>query len=393
MATNERQNKRKAKKNAKRRKLSKILWSVIIVVIAVLAVMKICEIDFNKIKNAFSGESSLSLVASVSDEEKFPYTLDSSDEVFISAIGNKLSILNSTSYSVINSSNAQQLLKADLRYANPVIKTSSGYSVIYDQGAYKYRLDSTEENIYENLSSNAILCADVSDSGIVVLATTSDESKSEISVYNKSLKERLNYGISYGYVTAVAIDDRGSRLAFAAVNSENAMLKTIVYTMSIDDDKPRAEFEYISSPVLDLHFCSSDLYIVGSDFVSVVSSLKKEKIVYEKGKINTIDYCYNPSDRLVLAYSEYTGSISNKISYVLSSGKIKAQADVESEIKDITASASEMTVLTDGSVISYKFSDGTEKRRMSVDDTYSSIQQMSSKIFAKRRSFIELLSD
>lgn len=393
MATNQRENERKARKNAKKRKSGIIFWIVIIVIIAVLAIMKICELDFSKIKDVISGSGSVSLTEAVSDEEKFPYVLDSGNDVIVSSVGNKLCILNDLSYTVINSSDAKETFKSDHGFANPVMKTSGDYAVVYDQGAHKYSLNGINSNIYQDTCSNAVLCADVSDAGIVALATTSDEAKSEIVVYNKSLKEKMKYAVSYGYVTAIAIDDRGGRLAFAAVNSENAALKTIVYTMSVGDDKPRAEFSYNSSSVMDLHFCSSNLYIVGSDFVSVVSSMKNETKIYEQGTVNTVSYCYNPSDNLIFAYSEYTGSLSGKIAYITPSGKIKSQADAGAEIKDVTASGSEFSVLTNDSVVSYKLSDGNEKRRFNVDDTYASIQQMSSKVFGKHRTFIELLSD
>lgn len=393
MATNQRENERRARKNAKKRKSGIILWIVLIVIIAVLAVMKICEIDFSGIKDVISGNSSVSLTEAVSDEEKFPYVLDSGNDVIVSSVGNKLCILNDLSYTVINSSDAKETFKADHGFANPVMKTSGDYAVVYDQGAHKYSLNGTNSNIYQDTCSNTILCADVSDAGIVALATTSDEAKSEIVVYNKSLKEKMKYAVSYGYITAIAIDNRGSRLAFAAVNSENAVLKTVVYTMSMGDDKPRAEFSYNSSSVIDLHFCSANLYIVGTDFLSVVSSMKNETKVYEQGTVNTASYCYNSADNLVFAYSEYTGSLSGKVAYIAPSGKIKSQADVGAEIKDITASGSEFSVLTNDSVISYKLSDGSEKGRINADDTYTSIQQMSSKIFGKRRTFIELLSD
>lgn len=72
------------------------------------------------------------------------------------------------------------------------------------------------------------------------------------------------------------MDSRGSRVAFAAVSSENARFKTVVYTMNVDDTEPRAQFEYTGSSVLELRFSSTDLFVVGNDFVSVIDSLKTE---------------------------------------------------------------------------------------------------------------------
>ena len=89
------------------------------------------------------------------------------------------------------------------------------------------------------------------------------------------------------------------------MSSENAEIKSTLYTMNINDAEPKAHIDYNGSAVLDIHFVSSALYVVGSDFVSVVSSLEKESVVYEKGSINTLAYCYNPADYLIIAYSAY----------------------------------------------------------------------------------------
>lgn len=278
MASNQRENERAARKSAKARKIQKIIWIALAVVIVAIIAMKISEIDFKALKNNLTDENGkLSISSLVSDESRFPVLLDSSGDITFGTAGNQLAVLSDVSFTVVNSGNANVQYSDNHGFANPIMKTSGSYAVIFDQGTDKYRLDSATEKIYTDKCDNIILCADVSNSGIIALATTSNEAKSEIVVHNKALKEKLKYKVSGGYVTAVAIDDSSNRIAFAAVNSENAKLKTTVYTMNINDEKPRAEFVYYSSAVLDLHFSSSDLYVVGSDFISIISSLKDEK--------------------------------------------------------------------------------------------------------------------
>lgn len=390
MATNQRENERKARKNAKALRLQKIIWIVLLTIIAIILVMKISEVDFKSVKSNLTDENGkFSISGVVSDEKKFPVVLDSSENIDFGTVGSQLAVLNDTSFTVVNSKNAKIQFRDSHGFANPIMKISGDYAVVIDQGTNKYRLDTATENVYQDKSDNTILCADVSDSGIIVLATTSSEAKSEIVVLNKSLKEKFKYSINYGYVTAVAIDDSSNRISFAAVNSENAKLKTIVYTMSMNDEKPRAEFIYESSTILDLHFAASDLYVVGSDFVSVISSLKNETKIFEQGACKVASYCYNPSDELVVAYSEYSGSSENKLSYITPSGKIKAQIDTGETVKDVTSSKSKITVLTSDFIVTYNVSKGEEEKRIPVDDSYSSIMQMSSSIFATHQALVE----
>lgn len=390
MATNQRENERKERKEKKQHRAALIFWCCILVVVAILLVMKICEIDFAQLKKQLSGSASVS--QSVSDDEKFPFALDGSEDALIYPFGNKIAALSSSSFYVVDSADAELMYSDEHGYSNPIIKINGSYSVIFDQGSNKYRLDTAGGNIYSDTAENTILCVDVSASGTVALATTSSEARSELLVYSKSLNEKLRYSVSSGYVTDIAVDNAANRIAFAVVSSENAKLQTAVYLMNINDNEPKSEFIYPSS-VLDIRFSGSKLYIVGTDFVSIISSMKNEQAVFEKGSINVSSFAYNSSDSLVLSYAEYTGEASDKIVLIQPSGKIKINIETGGSVKDIAASSSVVSVLTDGMVISYSLKNGEVINRLDVDDSYSSVVQLSSKIFAKHRSYIELLTD
>lgn len=390
MATNQREIERQEKKEKKQHKNTLIFWCVVLVIVLVLLIMKLCEIDYKELKNQISAKISES--QSVSDDEKFPYVLDNSDDVVLSELGNKIFVMSDETLSVVDSSDAKQIFIDDHGFSNPVMNVRGSYSVAFDQGSNKYRLDTSKGNVYKSTADNTILCACPSASGTVAMALTSSEAKSEIVVLNKSLNEKLRYPVSSGYVTDIAVDDNVNRIAFAVIYSENASFYTTVYTMNVDDAAPKAEFTFPST-VLDIRFSGSKLFVVGMDFVSVISSMKIEEKIFEQGSINVVSFSYNSADNLVLAYSEYTGQTDHKIALITPSGKIKTNMTVNANIKDISASSSEISVLTDDSVIVYSIRNGEVKNQYAVDDSYSSILQMSSKIFAKHRSYIELLTD
>ena len=385
MASSQREAEREKRKKAKNRKRMRIAWAIVGIVVAVLLVMRVAETDFSSLSiNKNNSES-------VSEKNKFPYQLSSGGDLSFGTIGGGIYVLDDTAYTVLDASNANLVQTFNHGYANPIIETSGSYSLLYDQGGTSYRLDTEKKNVYSDKAENQLLCASVSQSGSVVLCTTSDSAKSNVTVYNKSLKKKMSYDVANGYVIAAAIDGNGTRIAFAAVNSENAKLKTIVYTMNISDSEPRAQFEYYSSPVVDLHFSSSDLFVVGSDFVSVVSGLKSEMKIFEQGSVNTVSFDYDSSNNLIYAYSEYSGSADNKIAVVKRNGKVHDIVTADSAVKDVSGSSSYVSVLTSDSVVTYKISDSSVKQTYKADDSYTSIKQVSSKVFAKRQTLVELL--
>ena len=385
MASEQREKERLERKRKKNKKKRIIAWIIIGIIVAVLLVMRIAEIDFSSI-----GSGSLSSAGQQTSD--FPFKLTSGSDIYFGSVGNDIAVLENTTYTVLDPSNAEVKINFDHGYANPVIETAGGYSLLYDQGGTSYRLDNDSDNIYQESSQNKIPCAGVSDSGTVVLAETSSESLSTVSVYSKSLKQKFSYDVTDGYVTNVAVDSRGSRVAFAVVSSENARFKTVVYTMNVEDKEPRAQFEYTGSSVLDIRFSSTDLFVVGSDFVSVIDSLKTEKAVYEQGTVNTVTYSFASNGNLIYAYTEYSGSAGNNISVVKPSGRTKEVASTDIAVKDVTGNSSRVSVLTAESVVTYKISNSDVLAEYQADDSYSSIQQISDSVYARRQALVELLS-
>ena len=388
MSTSQRENERKEKQNQKTRKKQRIMWIIIAVIIVLLVVMKLFELDFSSIGNAISGKEE-SIVSSVSSGN-YPVTLTSSKNIAFGSISGNVYALTDLDLNIISSSNGEVKQNYEHRLANPVIDVNGGYAVLFDQGGTAYSLHTPTDTVYTDKADNSILCAAVSQTGTVALATTSDCAKTTIKVYSKSLDEKFSFDVSYGYVSALAIDSRGTRLAFAAVNSEGAKLKTVVYTMNISDDKPRGEFEYLVSSVVDLQFNSSDVYVVGNDFVSVISSLKKERKAFEQGSISLVSYCYDTSNRLVIAYADFEGSVSDSVAIVKPSGRVSSKGTDLPEIKAITASSSTVSILSGNELISYKSSNFEERQKLIALESYSDIQQMSSKIFVRYQSFVDL---
>ncbi len=388
MSTNQRENERREKQNQKIRKKQRIMWIIIIAVIIVLVVMKLFELDFSSVGKVISGTEE-GIVSSVT-QDSYPVTLTSSKNIAFGSMAGNVYALTDLDFNVINSSSGEVRLNYEHRLANPVIDVDGGYALLFDQGGTTYSLHTPSETVYTDKADNAILCGAVSQTGAVALATTSDSAKTTIKIYSKSLDEKFSFDVSYGYVTAIAVDSRGTRVAFAAVNSDSAKLKTVVYTMNISDDEPRGEFEYVASSVVDLQFNSSSVYVVGDDFVSVISSLKKERTVFEQGSINLVSYCYDTSNRLVLAYADYQGAVNDSVAVVKPSGKVASECKELPEIKALTASSSTVSILSGNELISYKASDFEEKQRLIVFETYADIQQMSSKIFVRYQSFVDV---
>lgn len=391
MPSNQRENARREKQQQKERKTKYIIWCVLAIIAVALVVMKICEIDFNSVKNRFVNENGEISISSTANTSNYPFVMDSS-KVKVSTVNDKLGLLTDSTVTILNPSDAKPVYEFAHGFANPIASFAGNYICIIDQGTNRFRLDSTTENIYESTTDMPILCADVSKRGRIIYATQGKETKSSVFVVNGKLETEMKLNVNDGYVVATAIDGSGKKIAYATVNSKDAKLVTTVHTYSVGAEKETASFEFVGSNIMDLHYSSSgSLFIVGTDFVSVVSNQKKLHNTFEIGSVNTVCFNYTDSGELVYAYEKYQGANENTICYVKNSGKVKTSVELNQRAKYVSSASNIITVLFNEEIVNYSLTSGKEKERFACDDAVSTANRMSSKIFVTRQQLVDVI--
>lgn len=106
MAGNQREMRKKELKAKKDRKNKTIIWIIIAIVVAVLIVMKVCEININTVKEHFTDSSGKLSISQNVEKNNFSYNLDSSQNVTVKNINNKLGVLTPSTFTVIDTKKA-----------------------------------------------------------------------------------------------------------------------------------------------------------------------------------------------------------------------------------------------------------------------------------------------
>lgn len=391
MPSKERENKRKEKQLKTQSRIKGIIWAVLAVIIIALIILKVCELDFNSIKNKINADGGISSALSA-ENSGYPYTLDSSKNIKMMSLDSKLCILTDMSCSVLNPADASVKYKFDHGYSNPIIKTAGNYICLVDQGSNRFRVDTSKEQVYETKTDTSILTADISKKGNVIYAVKSSKEKSTVVVMNTSLKKLAEFDINEGYVVSTAIDSSGKKCAWAVVNSKDAKLVTTVYTYTVGDEKPTANFDFGDSVLVDLKYNnSSNVYVVCTDRVDLITSQKKSKEILKKGSVNLVCFNYTKSNDLIYAYSEFDNSENNKFVYITSSGKLKTTVEFNQKVKAVSSSDNEMCVLFSDKICTYSLTKGKEKKSTDCDDSVKSICSISSKVFKNFQQQVDLV--
>ncbi len=389
MAGNQRKMEREERREQKEKKHKLIVWILIAVVVLVLIIMKICEVNVNSIKDHFTDANGEFTLTEGVVTDNFPFNLDASQNVIVTDFNNMLGILTPNSFTVLDSKEASVNYVFEHGYSNPILATAGVYSLVYDQGSNNYRLDTTSQAVYEEESARSILCADVAKNGTVALATTSKEHLCDVTIISKALKEEWSFSISEGYIVDIALNDSGKELALAVVNSENAELVTTVYTYCAGGSSGGGDVVQLPSGTLaDMRYSGQNIWAVGDNYLGVIK--KGEYVpVLEQGSIHTNCYDYTSSGDLLIAYGSYSNSTDCIVSFVKSNGKIKNNISLSANIKDVSATAGLVYVLTTDEIISYNYKNGEEKNRYANNDSVKSICSLGTVVYTHKQSVID----
>lgn len=393
MAGRQRELEREYKREQKDRRNKLIIWIILAVIFLALVIMKVCEININTIKDRFTDEDGKFTLTDGVVTDNYPYSIDSSSNVTLVNTNNKIGILTPNSYTVLDSTNASSSLFFEHGYSNPRMANAGAYSLIYDQGANKYRLDNTSQNEYEEETDNSILCADVSKNGTVALATTSTAKLCDLLVFSRSLEKKFELSISDGFVVDIALSDNSTQVSVAVVNSKNAEFITTVYTYDVNSDgsKPRV-VSLPSGTLADIKCAGSNVWVVADTYVGVINKNGEYKNCFESGAINTKCFNYTPSGDLVIAFGDYNNSAENTIACIKSNSNIRCSVKIDNNVECICATSSLITALTTDEIISYNVKNGEEKERIAVNEAVKSVLRLGNNTYIHRQSVIDRLT-
>lgn len=387
MQNNERINRNKEKKRLKDKKVKTAIWIVLGLILTGLLVMKICEVDYNDVKNRILSLSSVEEIR----EEVYPYSLDMAGESDVRIVNNKIAVLTDTSLSVIDSSNAKKLNIFDHGYTNPYLESAGNYILVFDRGGTRFRLDTPNKSIFEKSIDRNIITATVAKNGTIAYSSFCDNADSKLVILTKNERIKLELPVKHGYVTDIALNSSGTKCTYVTVESKDAVLVSTVHTLNVSTQKEISDISYNDTNILDISYSNQgNVYIVGEDFISLISNQKEYHTVFEEGTIKTNMFCYNTDNELVLNYSEYTNSTESELSFIRSNGKVKTTIKLDSMPKFISSSSNEVTVLfTDGFSI-YSLTKGEIKDRVETDNSINSVHTLGSKNYVQYGQFIDV---
>ena len=139
---------------------------------------------------------------------------------------NGLAVAGNHSVTIFTAAGRQTVSKT-VSYQHPVAVGTGKYLLVYELGGVKYSLYNSYTQVYAGETAYPISGAAVSDSGMYALISSSAQYVSEVYLYNDNFTLINRYARS-GYVTDVAINEKGTLLALLTSDTHEGVFSTEV---------------------------------------------------------------------------------------------------------------------------------------------------------------------
>lgn len=192
--------------------------------------------------------------------------------------------------------NGNKLFSSQHNFTNPLIKTSSAFSIAYNVGGSNYRIISNNEEIYRGTQGSSIVDCDITDSGIYCVISDQTGYLSILSVYDKENNLIFSYSFNDYYALSVSLNESGTMAAVGASNSVDGQLVSKVYLLDFSKTSPVSVYTYDDQIVYNVEFVSENTFAVVTDSLTSVIDCEKNKEIpysYDTRVLTAYNISYN----------------------------------------------------------------------------------------------------
>ncbi len=192
---------------------------------------------------------------------EMPAELQSSAVSTIKCVGNVSYILSDSFFQVFNT-NGKEMLYCQHGFSNPSMKISEARTLVYDVGGYGVKIFNDYELKTDNSMPDTIFAGCITRNGYSAFATKATGYTAAVTVYDDDFKKTYTRYFADNLVSALALNNRGSKVATAEVYTQNGVSYSKISIFEYDSSKPIAT-EIIDGAIV------TELSDIGGYFVAV----------------------------------------------------------------------------------------------------------------------------
>lgn len=282
------------------KKFLKVFLILFLAVVALLAVMNIENLTPENISYWFQYD-----LLGKSEGDGYPVNL-SGTNINISNFDlmDGVPVYCSDTSVVVLNSNAGEYQNNQHAFANPILKTTSGYSIIYNIGATGYKIIDRKNTIHSASADKNIFSADICPKGVYAILTQGDDYLAKLTVYRSDNLEKYTYSFADYYVNNVSLNNDGTRAVVSGVSARNGGFISVIYVLDFSQNSYFQKYEIDDTYIYEICYLDNGNAIaVGENaaYYININDSKKSDISYNKQTLTS--YTLDSSFGLLLSLS------------------------------------------------------------------------------------------
>lgn len=313
----------------------------------------------------------------------FPVDLGTSTSFSINKMDNKIAVLSDTYFTVFDTKGTE-VFRSQHTMSNSVMKVAGSRAIVYDQGGFRFKVESRYKDLYEKKLESQIINATISSDGYVAVVTKSDKYASFMTVYDDN-GEEIFYTSNSEKITSVAFTEGSNGCIISTMSIEKGQLVSRLWYYRFDTENEIWKSNTVPALIIDINICSDSNIIAVGDICS---------------------YCFS-SDGILTDTFEYTGMMTNYCFYdtklivsqsndnlreyqavIYENGVADVVLDSDSKIRNVYISDTYAYMITDNNVLKWTLS-GSLSETESVEYQYNDILTFSREAFLLGASFLD----
>lgn len=265
--------------------------------------------------------------------------------------GDDLSVISKSKF-VVLSSKLQKLLEINHSFQYPVVKNSNFKSLIFDSDGTNF-IVTTKSKELSNLSlEQKIITGDISDRDNLVLVTESDEYCCEMKVLSINGEDKYQYCFSKLYVSDVAINNSGDKVAICGIQSDGEKTKSVIQIFDIKSESALFIKEFENNVFFSIDFFDDKNLVAIGDKLSIsMQNLGQKTKEFEYPKDSLCLSSFDKNSGIALSFSSTHDERNQYIVMLDKNCQQTAKIETGKRLKSIVREKNKVTAISESQLL------------------------------------------
>ena len=365
-----------AQEKKKKSAVKRLLLLLVVLVLIVTAYANRRHFSTGSIRDWFS-EISMSRQKG----DGYPLTLSGNTVLSFNELNGDPALLTDTAFLIYNGS-GREIVNRQHGYGNAGMSVTRQYALLYDTDGTGYKLETKARTLFQKELTQKIISGAVSPSGVHALATLSKGYLGEVTVFDLKEEQLYKWYSADANIFAVALNEKGDRLAVATVNTDKGEVKSSLLVFDFGKKEPIAQFSYPGTLILDVSYLDKNtVALVGDNkYITFTGPNKGDDVVYDYSGRHLTGYSLRQGTGAALLLSQYADNRSPSLVQINVKGATAFQKDNSDQIRDVFLGEKTTFLLMDRHIIRYTAA-GEEKSKTDTADDSLRLAEVNGKLF------------